>query len=122
MGAGRRRSLRPWSGTSPASLIIRGLLSLVICVVLAYTFTRMLMPDSGIAGMGADELSFLNTVLVPAIVVAVLSALHAVLRMVVGALDLVPRLTVHGMVVSFRRPVPITVSPLVGYVAGANRR
>lgn len=94
--------LRPFSGTSPASLIIRGLLSLAICGALAYAFIRMLRPDSGIAGLAAGELSFLNTVLVPAVIVAVLLALYAVLRIVVGAFDLVPRLTVHGTVVSLR--------------------
>lgn len=94
--------LRPWSGTSPTSLIIRGLLSLVVSVALAYIFIRMLQPDSGIGGMAAGELSFLKTVLIPAIIVAALSALFAVLRIVVGVLDLAPRRTVHGTVVSLR--------------------
>lgn len=91
-------SLRPFSGTSPVSLILRGLLSLVVCGALAYAFVGM---RSGSVGT-AEEVAFLNTLLVPAIIVAVLFALYSVLRIVVGALDLVPRQKVHGTVVGLR--------------------
>lgn len=96
-------TLRPWSGTSPASLIGRGLVSLVISGVLAYFFLQILSPQSGIAGMASDELAFLESALVPAIIVAALMGLYAVARIVVGIIDFVPRRTVHGTVVSLRQ-------------------
>ncbi len=95
--------LLPFSGTSPVALIIRGLIHLGICGALAYGFVRMRRSDSVLEGMGTDAVSFLDALLVPAIIVAVLLALYALLRIVVGALDLVPRQTVHGTVVSLRQ-------------------
>lgn len=93
-------TLRPWSGTSPTSLIVRGVISLVVSAGLAYIFIQILNPNSDVGGMGTDGLAFLKSVLIPAAIVAGIMALYAILRIVVGALDLIPRRSVHGTVVS----------------------
>ncbi len=91
-------SLRPWSGSSPFSLIIRGALSTAVCILLVAVVFGM-----GDAINQADELRELAdfTVWIKGVAFICLAlALWSALRLVAGIVDLVSRRNVDGTVVS----------------------
>lgn len=92
-------SLRPFSGHAPLSLVLRGALQAAICIVLLVVGFRMRteMRQLAAADAGAAQL---GGFLVLAGVVLVVLALAALLKVAVGILDLVPRTSVPGTVVS----------------------
>ncbi|GAA1857156.1 hypothetical protein GCM10009715_00950 [Paeniglutamicibacter psychrophenolicus] len=92
-------SLRPFSGHAPLSLILRGALQAAICIVLLVVGARMRAEIRHLAAVDAGA-SRLGGVLVLAGVVLVVLALAALVKIAVGILDLVPRTSVPGTVVS----------------------
>lgn len=92
-------SLRPWSGYAPWSLIIRGVIQGVVSVLILVFLIRGAL--SGLEA-SASELEFLRGWVFLAIVGVSVVLLIAVLRLVVGIIDLVPRSTVEGTVLSIR--------------------
>lgn len=93
-------SLRPWTGHSPLGLIIRGVIHVAICLFMLNLLIRLAKGDEFAAS--AEEMSYLrNFAILGIIAVVVLAALGA-LKVVVGVLDLVPRSTVTGIVLSMR--------------------
>lgn len=89
-------SLRPWSGTAPAAMLVRGLISTMICILFLTLAARFVGGGADAASTGTD-LSFLPNW---AIVVLALLALISSLRMMIGLIDLFSRHTVTGTVVS----------------------
>lgn len=92
-------SLRPFSGHAPLSLILRGALQAAICIVLLVVGIRMSAEMRQLAAVDAGA-SALGGFLVLAGVVLVVLALAALLKIAVGILDLVPRTSVPGTVIS----------------------
>ena len=92
-------SLRPFSGHAPLSLVLRGALQAAICIALLVVGFRMRteMRQLAAADAGAAQP---GGFLVLAGVVLVVLALAALLKVAVGILDLVPRTSVPGTVVS----------------------
>lgn len=91
-------SLRPWTGEAPASLIFRGLIQLAICVFFFVLLTRLPSVAAEVGGEG--ELGFLRGVLWFAGAALVVVGLLALLRIVIGVIDFVPRRSVSGTVIS----------------------
>lgn len=91
-------SLRPWSGEAPLSLILRGLIQLAISVFFLVLAARAPGVAAEIGGEG--ELGFLRGALFFASIALVIFGVIAALRIVVGVLDLIPRRSVSGTVVS----------------------
>ena len=92
-------SLRPFSGHAPLSLILRGALQAAICIVLLVVGARMSAEMRQLAAVDAGAAQ-LGGFFVLAGVVLVLLALAALVKVAVGILDLVPRTSVPGTVVS----------------------
>lgn len=92
-------SLRPWSGYAPWSLIIRGVIQGAVSVLILVFLIRGALSQ---LEASASELEFLRGWVFFAIVGVSVVLLIAVLRIVVGIIDLVPRSTVQGTVVSLR--------------------
>lgn len=92
-------SLRPFSGHAPLSLILRGALQAAICIVLLVVGIRMRAEMRQLAAVDAGA-SALGGFLVLAGVVLVVLALAALVKIAVGILDLVPRTSVPGTVIS----------------------
>jgi hypothetical protein len=92
-------SLRPFSGHAPLSLVLRGALQAAICIVLLMVGFRMRTQMRQLAAADAGAAP-LGGFLVLAGVVLVVLALAALLKLAVGILDLVPRTSVPGTVVS----------------------
>lgn len=91
-------SLRPWSGESPASLIFRGLIQLAVCIFFFVLLTRV---PAAVAEMeGAGDLNFLRGVFWFAAIALVIIGVLALLRVVIGVIDFIPRRTITGTVVS----------------------
>ncbi len=94
-------SLRPWSGFAPSSLLLRG----VIQVALFGFVLSLLMPYSlnkTIPGMPAEMTASLRGGAVLLMIVFALAFVRGAAQLVVGAVDLVPRRTVTGTVVSLQ--------------------
>ena len=91
-------SLRPWSGHSPISLIVRGVLEFAICIILLITGLNMraTMREMSAVDDGARQVGGFLALAGFALVVL---ALVAALRITVGVFDLVPRKSVPGTVV-----------------------
>lgn len=102
-------SLRPWSGYSPLSLIVRGLIQLALCIFFAVLAVQMigLRDDEALAA----ELSYLSGLGVMMLIVIVLMAAIGAFRLVIGVIDLVPRRVVVGTVVSVRQRKALDVLP-----------
>ena len=93
-------SLRPWSGYSPLSLILRGLIHLAVCGFFLVLVRRFGSGDEIIGGEA--ELAFLGNLVSLATIVLAVLVIIAAARIVVGVLDLVPRSTVTGVVQTVR--------------------
>ena len=89
-------SLRPWTGHSPWSLILRGVVQAVLLgIVLVFAVKMLTDPattESEVSGL------FVNWAWLMIIVIGVI-ALMAVSRVVIGVIDLVPRVSVTGEIV-----------------------
>ena len=93
-------SLRPWSGHSPASLILRGAIHVALCVfflVLAVRFS-----GETLTAATAEELGMIRHLGTLAVIALVVLAMIGALRILIGVLDLVPRRTYTGVVISVR--------------------
>ena len=93
-------SVRPWAGASPLSLIVRGAVQLTVCVVLSIAGARLLWgPD---AASFRGEAAAVHGVLVVIFLTLIVVTAVGALRLVVGMVDLVPRTSYSGVVVSLR--------------------
>ncbi|HHU37758.1 MAG TPA: hypothetical protein GXZ45_00480 [Propionibacterium sp.] len=91
-------SLRPWSGHSPHGLLLRGAIQTAVSVFVVVVGLRLRGADEFAAGAG--ELESLRAVALFLVIGAVATGLLGVARIVVGAIDLLPRATVTGTVLS----------------------
>lgn len=89
-------SLRPWSGRSPLSLIIRGAIQLVVS---AFVISFMIGLRAE-AKNSPEAAAVLGTFLLIMIITFAGFILMALAQLVMGVLDLFPRQTVHGVVLS----------------------
>lgn len=93
-------SLRPWSGHSPLSLVLKGVIRLAIAVFLLGVVLRF--KDSTVPTATEAEFTYLRNLGVLVVVaLGVIIALSAV-RILVGLIDLAPRRAVTGSVLSVR--------------------
>lgn len=97
-------TLRPWSGTSPARLLVTGVVRLALCGLLAWLAVRV-ATDRGLAELG-DELAQsgntppLGILAIILGVAAALVGLFALFRLAGGVIDLLGSREVSGVVVS----------------------
>lgn len=94
------RRLRPWWGTSPSRLLGRGLVQGVILGVLGYAALGVLTGRHELPAELPVAAGTIRLVATLAVVLAALGLVYSLVRVVVGVLDLVPRLTVEGVVLS----------------------
>lgn len=94
------RRLRPWWGTSPYRLLGRGLVQGVILGVLGYGALGVLTGRYEVPAELPVAAGTIRLVAILAVVLAALGLVYSLVRVVVGALDLVPRHTVEGVVLS----------------------
>lgn len=92
-------SLRPFTGHAPLSLIIRGVIQSGICIFFLVVGTRMNATVKEISGVDAGAKQ-MNGLFVMFGFVVVLTLIYGLVKIAVGILDLVPRSTVPGTVVS----------------------
>ena len=92
-------SLRPFTGHSPISLIMRGVIQSGICIFFLVVGIRMNATVKEISAVdaGAKQMSGLFVMFG---FVLVLVLIYGLVKIVVGILDLLPRSTVPGTVVS----------------------
>lgn len=93
-------SLRPWSGNSPASLMIRGVIQVGVSLFFMVLILRM--PEASKEVATIDEFQYLRSFATIATVALAVTALLGAARLTVGVLDLVPRRSVSGTVVSLK--------------------
>lgn len=91
-------SLRPWSGLSPLSLIARGLIRIALCLFFAFLILQFLKSEELAAVIGDNNGP--RIVVVVLTITLILGAAIGVFSVVIGVLDLVPRRTVTGTVMS----------------------
>ena len=91
-------SLRPWSGSSPASLIVRGVIQTGVSIFFMVLIMRMPEASSDVATI--DEFQYLRGFATIATVALAVTGLLGAVRLTVGVIDLVPRRSVSGTVVS----------------------
>lgn len=89
-------TLRPWSGYSPLSLILRGAVQIAIGIFFLVFAMRLLSPDED----NAQALRYLSGTAVIVLVSAAIVALLGAVRIVIGVLDLLTSRTVVGTVMS----------------------
>lgn len=97
------RRLRPWWGTPPWKLLIRGIVGVVVFAVLVYASIEVRAGELDLTGSGLEDRK--DTIDLVALVVGILAAIGVVYRLVqivVGALDLVPRREYEGVLVEAR--------------------
>lgn len=98
--------LRPWWGMSPSRLILRAVVQGAVAVVLMVVALRVrsgeyLPDDAALAESGlGDARSGISTAALVLVALAVLWLLYSVLRVGVGIVDLLGRVSVEGTVVS----------------------
>ena len=93
-------SLRPWSGHSPASLLIRGVIQIAISaffLLLAFRFAT-----DGDLSRYTDEIASIRLIAALIAVAATSGAILGVLRTIVGLTDLLTSSEVSGTVVDIR--------------------
>ncbi len=93
-------SLRPWSGESPASLVIRGAIQIALCLFFVWFAVRLATDDE--ITEAAGELASLRLIAVLIIVPAVVVAAMGVARVGVGIIDFLSSGEVTGTVMSVR--------------------
>lgn len=108
-------TLRPWSGTSPAKLLISGVIQLVLCGFFVWLAIR-LATDDEIAAMGADlaevgERPVLGVIVGLIALAAVVVGILALLRLAAGVIDLLGSREVSGVVVSIGNRRTLDVLP-----------
>lgn len=108
-------TLRPWAGAAPLSLIVRGAIQCAVCVFFSVLVLRIAGSPEGtemalLAGGGGSLRGWAVIVIAFTAVVAAIGAC----RVVVGILDLVPRRSVTGTVVSLRERRVLDVLPVLG--------
>ena len=91
-------SLRPWPGRAPGGLLLRGVIQVGLAGVLIW-YGLGLLRDGDISGMG-DQLQALRGLLVMMVIVVAFLGISGAAKLIVGAIDLVPRKQVAGRVVS----------------------
>lgn len=89
-------TLRPWSGYSPLSLILRGAVQIAISIFFLVFAVRLLSPDED----NAQALRYLSGTAAIVLVSAAIVALLGAVRIVIGVLDLLTSRTVVGTVMS----------------------
>ena len=91
-------SLRPWSGQSPISLIIRGAIhAAVSCVVLYFAFR--LRSEEEFAAATEAEFDVLKSFSTLIIIACIITIVIAAVRIAIGIFDLISAKTVEGRVV-----------------------
>lgn len=92
-------SLRPWTGHSPLSMILRGAIQLAVCI-----FFLVLANRARTAAVEELDIAYasMQNILILAIISLVLLGAMAAVKIVLGILDFVPRRTIEGTVVSLR--------------------
>lgn len=93
-------SLRPWSGAAPLSLIVRGAIQLVIAVIIANFVIGMLAESRSAEYAGLGDLRGLLTML---LIVFILMGVVGGIQLVIGIIDLLPRRSAEGVVVSLKQ-------------------
>lgn len=91
-------SLRPWSGHSPTSLIIRGAIHVAVSGVVLYFAFRMRSEDE-FATATESEFDFIRSFSTLIIIACIVMIIVAAVRIAVGIFDLVSAKTVEGRVV-----------------------
>lgn len=95
-------SLRPWSGHSPTSLIIRGAIHVAVSGVVLYFAFRMRSEDEFATATEA-EFDFIRSFSTLIIIACIVTIIVAAVRIAIGIFDLVSAKTVEGMVVDVGR-------------------
>lgn len=91
-------TVRPWSGHSPISLIVRGAVNAAIGVFFIVLALRMLSPNP--ADETAVAMRSLRGLAIGMLLTAIIIALMGCAKILVGVLDLAPRQSVVGTVFS----------------------
>ena len=97
------RRLRPWWGTPPWKLTLRGLVGAAVFGVVVYACLQVRAGDVDLAGSGLEEQR--STIDLVALVVGILAAvgiIYRLVQLVVGVIDLVPRQHTEGILVDAR--------------------
>lgn len=108
-------SLRPWSGTSPAKLLISGVIQVVLCGFFVWLAIR-LATDDELAELGgelaqAGERPMIGIVAALIALVAVGVGIFGLLRLAAGVIDLLGSREVTGVVVSIGDRQTLDVLP-----------
>lgn len=93
-------SLRPWSGHAPLALILRGLIHVVIFGIIVVALFRLINGEAGV--MTSQDASVIRGLIIPMLVVFIFFVFLGAARVVLGALDFLPRRQVEGVVLSVR--------------------
>lgn len=93
-------SLRPWSGHAPVALIVRGLIHVVIFGIIVVALFRLINGEAVV--MTSQDASVIRGLIIPMLVVFSCFVLLGAARVVLGALDFLPRRQVEGLVLSVR--------------------
>lgn len=96
---------RPWRGTSPWHLAVRGGVQLAVSAVVAWVCLQLLADAYDLAGAGlAEQEAAIDGVATGVLVAAALVAVYSVVRLTVGVIDIVgPRRAVEGVVAGLAR-------------------
>ncbi len=102
-------SIRPWSGRSPLSLIIRGVIQVGICLFFAKLFLDL--ARGGEITMTADEARLVRGIGIMIVITLATLVVLGSAKILVGVLDLVPRSTFTGRVLSIRNRMYLDFLP-----------
>lgn len=98
------RRLRPWWGSSPWRLILRGIVGAVIFGVVIYACLQVRSGELDLAETGLeDQRSTIDRVALIVGILAAVGVLHRLVQLVVGLLDAFPRKVVEGTVLAAAR-------------------
>ena len=102
-------SVRPYSGRSPHRLLLAGTIQIVVSVAVVVYGLRMVssVDTTDLEAAGVD----FRWIMVPVLLTMAVTLLLGVAKAVIGVLDLVPRLTVTGTVVSLEDRMPLDFLP-----------
>lgn len=93
-------SLRPWSGHAPVALILRGLIHVAIFGIIVVALFRLISGEAVV--MTSQDASVIRGLVVPLLIIFVVFVILGAVRVVLGALDFLPRRQVEGVVLSVR--------------------
>lgn len=95
------RRLRPWWGTSPWKLILRGLIGAAIFGLVVYGCLQVRAGEVDLAGSGLeDQRATMDRVALVVGILASIGVVYRLVQLVVGALDAIPRQVVEGTVIA----------------------